>query len=404
NDDKGDDETEDEELNGEVVADQPIGEGVPAQAQRRARFGTFVGFKDPDLEYVLLQALDTVRPFDAEHGKKASAWEKVVEYLKKYDDKEDRAGRPRVFSIVNARVCRNNWKALSDEYAKHLAKMRQTTGANSTLTQRLQLMGAVYDFEQSYKKEADARKEQGKRKRARIESNRVEGLAMLDRSRQGYRKVPSMAGIPRTPLAVSVPPQQPGESSQSMMPPFSQELQSPRLFSGSGSEATLSAISSISAIRTPRTPRLKKRVMADFANEGIKKATDALLLQGEIQKKQLELLLQNQAERRASEEQRLQREESLRQEQFKREETLRQEQLKREEALRREQTEREKALRTAWKDERREDWEMMQEMLKLQSNTMQEFVKRQTETTERLILSYLQLWGHLSRLRRRTDL
>ncbi|KAF9079651.1 hypothetical protein BGX23_003538, partial [Mortierella sp. AD031] len=186
--DEDGDETEDDELNGGAVVDQPVGEKV--RAQRRARVGTFVGFKDPELEYVLLQALDTVRPFDAEHGRKAATWEKVIEYLRKHDDKEERAGRPRVFGLVNSRVCRANWNALSDEYAKHLAKMRQTTGANPTLTPRLQLMGAVYDFEQSCKKTMDDKKEQGRRKRARIESNRVEGLAMMERSRTGYRMGP----------------------------------------------------------------------------------------------------------------------------------------------------------------------------------------------------------------------
>ncbi|KAK3830062.1 MAG: hypothetical protein JOS17DRAFT_830500 [Linnemannia elongata] len=216
--DAGNDGTDTEDLTGEsLISPEGADVGLPFQRVRTA----FTGFKDPKLELILLQALNAVRPFGAQYRRKLDAWRSIVQHPKDHDPIEQEAGRPAVFSLVNAREYHAKWNTLSDEYAEQLHEMRRTTGANPTLTKRLKLMGAIYDYEQSCKEESARKKQKRSHYNARTES-----------------------------------------------------------------DSSISVTSS-SSVSTPRTPGLRKRTIADFANETIKTAAGAIARQTEYQQKQI---------------------------------------------------------------------------------------------------------------------
>ncbi|KAG9070780.1 hypothetical protein KI688_008320 [Linnemannia hyalina] len=178
-DSNNDDETKDEEVEDDVGNRRETArEGTSDGTVRRTpqpRATTFNGFKDPAHELLLLKALDAVRPFGIQHGQTRAAWSRVVQYLKDYDDKERAEGRPTVFDDVNPCVCQARWKNLSSEYAEHEAAMLRATGVNPQIADRLKYMQPVYEFEQACRKTADDNKDKRHRKKARTESNRVEG-------------------------------------------------------------------------------------------------------------------------------------------------------------------------------------------------------------------------------------
>ncbi|KAF8948064.1 hypothetical protein BGZ47_006609 [Haplosporangium gracile] len=365
----GDDETDTDDLaGGSLISPEEADVGLPSQRARTA----FVGFKDPKLELVLLHALDAVRPFGAQHGRKLDAWKSVVQNLKDHDAIEQEAGRPAVFSLVNTRVCQAKWNTLSDEYAEHLREMRRTTGANPTLTKRLQLMGAIYDYELSCKEDSTRKKQKRSHDNARKESNRVNGLALLERSRLGPSR-----GLPSLPQSSTA---QASDMLNSADPssPASLARSSSEVFSGTESDSSISMISS-SSVRTPRTPGLRKRAMAEFANETIKTAADAIARQAEYQQKQMELLIQDQAERRAVEQRRMELE-------------ARDKEERREAEQRR--MEWEEKLRMEQKQEREESHARFQELLKTQGDvtaaTISTISKQNAEASEKLIMAILQ--------------
>ncbi|KAF9536398.1 hypothetical protein EC957_011099 [Mortierella hygrophila] len=386
-DEAGNDGTDTDDLTGgSLISPEGADVGLPSQRARTA----FTGFKDLKLELILLQALDAVRPFGAQHGRKLDAWRSIVQHLKDHDVIEQEAGRPAVFGLVNARVCQAKWNTLSDEYAEHLREMRRTTGANPTLTKRLQLMGAIYDYELSCKEESARKKQKRSHDNARKESNRVNGLALMERSRSGpSRRSPSM---PRTTTVQSDDILNP----ESMSSPAGLTRSSSGCFSGTESDSSISIISS-SSVRNPRTPGLRKRAMAEFANETIKTAADAIARQTEYQQKQMELLIQDQAERRAAEQRRMElevqdKEERRAAEQRRMELEVREKEERREAERRR--MEWEENLRREQKLERDESHARFQELLKTQRDvtaaTISTISKQNAEASEKLIMAILQ--------------
>ncbi|KAG0011053.1 hypothetical protein BGZ82_003179, partial [Podila clonocystis] len=150
------------------------------QCTRQPCANAFNGFKDPAHEIVLLKALDVVRPFGAQHGQTASAWLRVVWYLKDHDDKERAAGRPTMFNDVNSRVCQARWKTLSHEYSDFEDDMVIASGVNPQITDHLKHIQPVYKFEKSCKKASDENKDKRQCKKAQTESNRVDGEHLLE--------------------------------------------------------------------------------------------------------------------------------------------------------------------------------------------------------------------------------
>lgn len=370
--DDGTDTDTDDIASGGLILPEGAAIGLSPQRSR----APFNGFKDPKLELILLHALDAVRPFGAQHGRKLDAWKSVVQNLKDHDAIEQDAGRLAVFSLVNARVCQAKWNTLSDEYAEHLREMRRTTGANPTLTKRLQLMGAIYEHELSCKEDSARKKQKRSHDNTRKESNRVNGLALMERSRSGpARGPPSMPHSTTVQLDDMLNPAGPSS-------PAGLTRSSSGFLSGTESDSNVSVLSS-SSVRTPRTPGLRKRAMAEFANESIKTATDAIARQAEYQQKHMELLIQEHADRRAAEQRRMEleiqdKEDRREAERRRMELEIRDKEDRRAVELRR--MEWEENVRREQKQERDESQARFQELLKTQG-----------ETSEKLIMALLQV-------------
>jgi hypothetical protein len=344
NDDNDDDGTEDEEEVGDDVGNrrETAGEGTCDETVHRSsqpRATIFTGFKDPAHELLLLKALDTVRPFGVQHGQTGTAWSRVVQYLRDHDDKEQAEGRPRVFDDVNPRVCQARWKNLSSEYAAHETAMLRATGVNPEITDRLKYIQPVYEFEQACRKTTDDNKDKRHRKKARTESNRVEGLLLLERSRTG-------------PVRVA--------------PDLPQPIQG--FMSGTESESGVSVVSN----RTPRTPGMKKRTMATMLTGQFQEASTILMTQAENQRRQLDMMVEDREERRKLEEERRKVDEDTRREQA---------------AIHERQ---QKALMDCMERIATQQAESTKEVAKQQAEAAKqqaETVKQHAESTERLILA-----------------
>ncbi|KAG0069156.1 hypothetical protein BGZ93_002909 [Podila epicladia] len=322
------------------------------QRTRQPRANAFNGFKDPAHEIVLLKALDVVRPFGAQHGQTATAWLRVVRYLKDHDDKERAAGRPTVFNDVNPRVCQARWKTLSREYADFEDDMVIASGVNPHITDRLKHIQPVYEFEKSCKKASNENKDKRQRKKARTESNRVDGEHLLERSRTGLRQ--------RPPGSIGLIP-----GSIESTPSSTEAQDSPHLsqgfFSGTESESAVSTY-------TPRTPAMRKRAMATMLTGQMQDAVSFL-------KTQMEMVAEDREERRKDDEKR----KKIKEEQRKEEEArrkIKEERRKEEEDLRRKQAE----------DHQR----ALMELVKTQTESMERIAQQQSASTERIILALMQ--------------
>lgn len=67
------------------------GENHRTKMRRKNKTQPFVGWTD-ETELNLFDAIDAMRPFNAQHGQKSGAWSRVAEYLQEYDVREQAAG------------------------------------------------------------------------------------------------------------------------------------------------------------------------------------------------------------------------------------------------------------------------------------------------------------------------
>lgn len=271
-----------------------------------------------------------------------AAWLRVVQYLKDHDNKEHAAGHLTVFDDVNPRVCQARWKGLSREFADYEAEMAIATGVNPQLTDRLKHIQPVYEFEKACRKTTTENKDKRQRKKARTESNRVEGQNLLDRSRMGLRRGPG--SDQSEPGSVQVAPDTP---------------QLPQGFlSGTESESNLSTVSNFN----PRTPAMRKRAMTTMLSGQLQDAATFL-------RTQLEMITEDREERRKA------REEDEERRRMKEEQ---------DEERWRKKEEQEEERRRKKEGQRKEEENLRREQFENQQKTLMELVKNQTESMERI--------------------
>ncbi|GJJ67682.1 hypothetical protein EMPS_00028 [Entomortierella parvispora] len=165
---------------------------VPVDKQRKST-----------LQIELLKVLEVVRPFAAGYGKTEEAWGLVVVQLHRYDDDQEKAGQPRVFEGVTTRTCRENWNALSKAYQEYECRLKTGTGINPELTEVLKYSKSVYEHELAAREANSQRSNQMMLAREHVETNKANGLELLERSRAGPRYALSSASTPNSSRSAS---------------------------------------------------------------------------------------------------------------------------------------------------------------------------------------------------------
>ncbi|KAG0007038.1 hypothetical protein BGZ81_005184, partial [Podila clonocystis] len=141
-------------------------------------------------------------------------------------------------------------------------------------------------------KASEENKDKWQRKKARTESNRVDGEQLLERSRTGLHQRPQ-SSIGSTPVSVESTPSSTEAALDS--PHLSQGF-----FSGTESESAVSTY-------TPRTPAMRKRAMATMLTGQMQDAVSFL-------KTQMEMVAEDREERRKIKEEQWKEEEARRKE------------------------------------------------------------------------------------------